>query len=324
MTIEGGEFGLIADLLAPLAAEGAFGLTDDAALLPELPAGEGWIMTKDAMVAGVHFLPDDPPDLIARKLLRVNLSDLAAMGAVPSGYLLACAWTPETTRDWIEGFVNGLAADQAEFGIGLYGGDTVATPGPLTLSLTAFGTAPRQALLRRNGARVGDDVIVSGTLGDAALGLRVLQGTLDAAPEHATFLGQRYRLPQPRTTLGPALAGLASAAQDISDGLLADLGHIARLSGVGVEVHLELLPLSVAARECLVERPDLAQLPLNGGDDYELVFTAPPALRDEVREKAATTGTPVTRIGRVVEGESVSPFAAGRPLPVRDRGWQHF
>ncbi len=324
MTIEGGEFGLIADLLAPLAAEGAFGLTDDAALLPELPAGEGWVMTKDAMVAGVHFLPDDPPDLIARKLLRVNLSDLAAMGAVPSGYLLACAWTPETTHDWIEGFVSGLAADQAEFGIGLYGGDTVSTPGPLTLSLTAFGTAPRQALLRRNGARVGDDVMVSGTLGDAALGLRVLQGTLDAEPEHATFLGQRYRLPQPRTTLGPALAGLASAAQDISDGLLADLGHVARHSGAGVEVHLELLPLSVAARECLVERPDLAQLPLNGGDDYELVFTAPPALRDQVLERAAAIGTPVTRIGRVVEGNSVSPFAAGRPLPVKGQGWQHF
>lgn len=324
MTIAGGEFGLITDLLAPLAADGAFGLTDDAALLPELPAGSGWIMTKDAMVAGVHFLPDDPPDLIARKLLRVNLSDLAAMGAVPSGYLLACAWTPETTREWIEGFVAGLATDQAAFGIGLYGGDTVSTPGPLTLSLTAFGTAPRQALLRRNGARTGDDVMVSGTLGDAALGLRVLQGTLDTAPEHATFLGQRYRLPQPRTTLGPALAGLASAAQDISDGLLADLGHVARQSGVGVEVHLELLPLSVAARECLVERPDLAHLPLNGGDDYELVFTAPPALRDRIMEQAAATGTPVTRIGRVVEGGGVSPFAAGRPLPVKGQGWQHF
>lgn len=324
MTIEGGEFGLIADLLAPLAAEGAFGLTDDAALLPELPAGQGWVMTKDAMVAGVHFLPDDPPDLIARKLLRVNLSDLAAMGAVPCGYLLACAWTPETTHGWIEGFVAGLAADQAEFVIGLYGGDTVSTPGPLTLSLTAFGTAPRQSLLRRNGAQAGDDVMVSGTLGDAALGLRVLQGTLDAAPEHAAALAQRYRLPQPRTTLGPALVGLASAAQDVSDGLLADLGHIAHHSDVGMEVHLELLPLSVAARESLVERPDLAQLPLNGGDDYELVFTAPPAARERITETAAATGTPVTRIGRVVEGSGVSPFAAGRPLPVKGQGWQHF
>lgn len=324
MTIEGGEFGLIADLLAPLAAEGAFSLTDDAALLPELPAGQGWVMTKDAMVAGIHFLPDDPPDLIARKLLRVNLSDLAAMGAVPCGYLLACAWSPGTTKGWIEGFVAGLAADQAEFDIGLYGGDTVSTPGPLTLSLTAFGTAPRQSLLRRNGARAGDDVMVSGTLGDAALGLRVLQGTLDAAPEHAASLAQRYRLPQPRSTLGPALVGLASAAQDVSDGLLADLGHIAHHSGVGMEVHLELLPLSVAARESLVERPDLAQLPLNGGDDYELVFTAPTAARERITETAAATGTPVTRVGRVVEGSGVSPFAAGRPLPVKGQGWQHF
>lgn len=324
MAIEGGEFGVIADLLAPLAADGAFGLTDDAALLPELPTGEGWVVTKDAMVAGVHFLPDDPPEQVARKLLRVNLSDLAAMGAVPRGYLLACAWTPETTRDWIAGFVDGLAADQAAFGISLFGGDTVSTPGPLTLSLTALGTARRDALLRRNGAAVGDDVLVTGTLGDAALGLRVLQGALELSETHAAFLGDRYRLPQPRTALGPALAGLATAAQDISDGLLADLGHIAHHSGVGVEVHLELLPLSVAAREALVERPDLAQLPLNGGDDYELVFTAPPAQRAAIMAQASTTGTPVTRIGRVVAGDGVTPFAAGRPMPVRGQGWQHF
>ncbi len=324
MTIEGGEFGLITDLLAPLAAEGAFGLTDDAALLPELPAGDGWVVTKDAMVGGVHFLPDDPPDLIARKLLRVNLSDLAAMGAVPRGYLLATAWTRETTRDWIARFVAGLAEDQAAFGVALYGGDTVSTPGPLTLSLTAFGTAPRRSLLRRNGAKAGDDVMVSGTLGDSALGLQVLQGTLETTPEHAAFLSQRYRLPEPRTALGPALVGLASAAQDISDGLLADLGHIAEHSGVGVEVHLELLPLSVAAREALVERPDLAQRPMNGGDDYELVFTAPPGLRAQVMACATATGTPITRIGRVIEGGGVTPFAAGRPLPVKGTGWQHF
>jgi len=324
VTIEGGEFGVIADLLAPLAADGAFDLTDDAALLPELPPGQGWVVTKDAMIAGVHFLPDDPPDLIARKLLRVNLSDLAAMGAVPVGYLLATAWTAETDRDWISRFVAGLAADQATYGIGLYGGDTVSTPGPLGLSLTALGTAARDGLLRRNGAQPGDDIYVSGTLGDAALGLRLLQGDLAVEPEHAAFLSRRYRLPEPRCALGPALVGIATAAQDISDGLLADLGHIARQSGVGAEIHLELLPLSVAAREALVERPDLAQLPLHGGDDYELVFTAAPENRDRISAAARQSGTAVSRIGRILAGETVQALAAGRPLPARKTGWQHF
>ncbi len=324
MSIRGGEFGLIADLLAPLAADGAFHLTDDAALLPELPPGQGWVVTKDAMVASIHFLPDDPPDLVARKLLRVNLSDLAAMGAVPVGYLLATAWTRDTDRDWISRFVDGLAADQAIFDVGLFGGDTVHTSGALTFSLTALGTAPRDRLLRRNGARPGDDIYVSGTLGDSALGLHILQDDLETEADHAAFLTGRYRLPEPRCTLGPALAGLASAAQDISDGLLADLGHIARQSGVGAEIHLELLPLSVAAREALVARPDLALVPLNGGDDYELVFTAAPAMRDEIRAAAAASQVPVTRIGRTLAGEGVQALAAGRPLPLGKTGWQHF
>ncbi|MDF1721367.1 MAG: thiamine-phosphate kinase [Minwuia sp.] len=324
MTIDGGEFGVISDLLAPLAADGAFALTDDAALLPELPPGQGWVVTKDAMVAGVHFLPSDPPDMIARKLLRVNLSDLAAMGAVPRGYLLATAWTAETDRDWISRFVDGLARDQARFSVGLFGGDTVSTPGPLTFSLTALGTAARDGLLRRNGALAGDDIYVSGTLGDSALGLRVLRDDLEVEPEHATFLSQRYHLPQPRTTLGPALVGLASAAQDVSDGLLADLGHVARQSGVGAEVHLELLPLSVAAREVLIDHPDLALLPLHGGDDYELVFTASPGRRDSIRAAADASQTPVTRIGRMTGGAGVQALAAGRPLTLKDNGWKHF
>lgn len=324
MTIAGGEFGIISDLLAPLAAEGAFDLTDDAAMLPDLPAGQGWVVTKDAMVAGVHFLPDDPPDLIARKLLRVNLSDLAAMGAVPVGYLLATAWTADTDRSWISRFVDGLAADQAAFGIGLFGGDTVSTPGPRSFSLTALGTAPRGGLLRRNGANMGDDIYVSGTLGDSALGLRVLQGDLAVAAEHADFLSRRYHLPEPRCALGPALVGLASAAQDVSDGLLADLGHIAAQSGAGAEVHLELLPLSVSAREALVERPDLALLPLHGGDDYELLFTASADMRDSIRAAATASQTPVTRIGRMVAGADVQALAAGRPLPVEKTGWAHF
>ncbi|MDF2781719.1 MAG: thiL, partial [Geminicoccaceae bacterium] len=265
-----GEFAFIAERLRPLAAgsPGALDLADDAALL-DPPAGSELVLTKDAMVAGVHFLPDDPPGDIARKLLRVNLSDLAAMGAAPLGYLLALIRPKATAEDWLAEFCRGLAEDQATFGIGLLGGDTVSTPGPLALSLTALGHVPRGAALRRGGAKPGDDIWASGTLGDAALGLKVLQGELEAAPAVGAQLVERYRLPQPRLALGQTLRGLASAALDVSDGLLADLGHILETSAVGAEIHAAALPLSPAARAL----PGVREAALAGGDDYELLFT---------------------------------------------------
>ena len=273
------EFAFIAERLRPLAAgtPGALGLADDAALL-DPPAGAELVLTKDAMVAGVHFLPDDPPGDVAKKLLRVNLSDLAAMGAAPLGYLLALIRPKATAEDWLADFCRGLAEDQARFGIGLLGGDTVSTPGPLALSLTALGHVPRGTALRRCGARPGDDVWVSGTLGDAALGLKVLQGELAVADEVRAPLVERYRLPQPRLALGEALRGLASAALDVSDGLLADLGHILETSKLGAEIRAAALPLSPAART-LPGAPDAA---LAGGDDYELLFTAAPDQRARI------------------------------------------
>jgi thiamine-monophosphate kinase len=317
-----GEFEFIAARLKPLAAgtPGALDLEDDAALL-DPPAGMTLVLTKDAMVAGVHFLADDPPGEIAKKLLRVNLSDLAAMGATPVGYLLALARAKETPESWLADFCQGLAEDQAEFAIGLLGGDTVSTPGPLTLSLTAVGLVPEGQALRRRGALPGDDLWVSGTLGDGALGLLVLQGKLDPADGSRDFLVRRYRLPQPRLALGQGLRGLAHAALDVSDGLLADLGHILDVSGVGAELWADQLPLSPAARDL----PGAREAALSGGDDYELLFTAPLGRREDVAALARRLGLPLTRIGRMEAGSRVRVLdETGQEIAPARRGWQHF
>lgn len=318
-TPKAGEFELIRRHFAPLAAPGAFGLSDDAALLSP-PPGRDLVLTADAMVAGVHFLPDDPPDLVARKLLRVNLSDLAAKGAEPLGYLLTTAWTTELEEDWIAAFARGLAEDQSAYGCPLLGGDTVSTPGPICFSLAAVGHAPAGGMLRRAGARPGDLVFVSGTIGDGAFGLRALRGELPqlSAADRA-YLADRYRLPQPRVALGPRLVGLATAALDVSDGLMADLGHIAETSAVAAIVEVARVPLSPAA--AAVGRPDVA---LTGGDDYEILFTAPPSAAPALEALAAELSLPLTRIGRIEPGSGVTAVnEKGEPLPISG-GWKHF
>jgi thiamine-monophosphate kinase len=317
-----GEFEFIARRLRPLATTpGALALTDDAALL-DPAAGRQLVLTKDAMVAGVHFLPDDPPGQIAQKLLRVNLSDLAAMGATPLGYLLALARAKGISDAWLGEFCAGLAADNAAFGIALLGGDTVSTPGPLTLSLTAIGEVPTGLALLRSGARPGDDVWISGTLGDAALGLKVvLQGALDVTEPARTFLIERYRLPQPRLALGQALRGIASAAIDVSDGLVADLGHILETSALGAELHASELPLSAAARDL----PGARDAALSGGDDYELLFTAAPERQAEITTLARRLDLPLSRIGMIRADQGLHVLdEKGQELPVRKAGWQHF
>jgi thiamine-monophosphate kinase len=316
-----GEFEFIARRLRPLAtADAALGLTDDAALLDPAP-GQQLVLAKDAMVAGVHFLHDDPPAQIAQKLLRVNLSDLAAMGAAPLGYLLALARAKDTSDEWLAGFCAGLAADNATFSIALLGGDTVSTPGPLTLSLTAIGQVPKGTALLRGGAKPGDDVWVSGTLGDGALGLKVLQGQLDVGEAARAHLIERYRLPRPRLALGQALRGIASAAIDISDGLVADLGHVLEVSAVGAELHAEALPLSAAARDL----PGAREAALSGGDDYELLFTAPPERRARIVALARQGDLPLTRIGAIKANPGLQVLdEAGRKLRVARAGWQHF
>lgn len=326
-----GEFDRIDRFFAPLSrgAGGAFGLTDDAALLPEAPEGGAWVVTVDALVAGVHFLPDDPSDLVARKALRANLSDLAAMGAAPYGYALALALPKEggDTEAWLERFAAGLRQDQDSYGVHLLGGDSVSTPGPVTVSVTAFGSVQRDRVLRRSGAHAGDDLWVSGTIGDSALGLKVLTGEFaDATSDDRGFLAGRYRLPEPRTRLGPALAGLVSAALDVSDGLVQDAGHIARRSGVSLVIESAAVPLSDAARRLIDSRPALRHDALTGGDDYELLFTAAGGMRDAVTTAASDAGVPVTRIGRVVEGEGIEVHGpdGGVMTGFERGGWSHF
>ena len=315
--------------MAPLAAgaAGAFGLHNDAAVLPPLSPGERLVVTMDTMIKGRHFL-DCPAETVGRKLLRVNLSDLAAMGAEPLGYLLATSWPLDIEETWIAGFCQGLAADQARYGVMLLGGDTTGTTGPMTLSLTAFGRLSGDAVLDRGSVRVGDDFYVTGTVGDAYLGLRALRGELDGLAAAARdSLIARYRLPEPRLAVGQALLreGLAASALDVSDGLAADLGHLLEASGVGADIELAAIPVTAAAREALRLLAAPLELLLSGGDDYELLFAAVPGKREAIAQLSARLGLPITRIGaaRSANGLRVRD-EAGREVSLQVTGWTHF
>lgn len=318
-----GEFDLIATLLRPLTegTPGALDLADDAAIVPA--AGEGFdlVVTKDAMVETVHFLPDDPPDTVGQKLMRENLSDIAAMGAEPVGCVLAWMRPSTTDEAWLAGFVEGIARDQATFACPLLGGDTVSTPGPLAFSLTVFGRVPAGAALRRNGALPGDDLWVSGTLGNGRLGLALRLGEISADESLAAPLIEHYRRPTPRLTLGRALVGVAHACLDVSDGLMGDLGHIRKASGVGAELWYDALPLSAAAQTIEGAR-DYA---LAGGDDYELLFTAARDDRDRILAIGRSLDVPVTRIGRITEADGCRVLDRdGKDVTPTQASWQHF
>jgi thiamine-monophosphate kinase len=317
MTQEGlpAEFALIARHFRPLAGPGALDLADDAAVLA-VPPGRELVVAADAMVAGVHFLPGDPPDLVGRKLLRTNLSDLAAMGAAPLGYLMTVSVPRGTPDAWFAAFAAGLAQDQAEFGITLLGGDTTATPGPISLSLTVLGTVAPGEAIRRAGARPGDLLFVTGTIGDGALGLLAARGEV-ADPDG--YLADRYRLPRPR--LGVARHGIVAAALDVSDGLVQDVGHLCRAAGCGAEIVAADLPLSAPARAAL---PGALARILTGGDDYELALAVHP--EHEAALRAAAGAVPVTYIGRFVAGPPrvVVRAADGTEIPLTTGGWNHF
>jgi thiamine-monophosphate kinase len=305
------EFEQIARLFRPLTrgAPEALELLDDAAVLAARP-GYDLVITKDAMVAGVHFLATDPYDLVARKLLRANLSDLAAKTAQPFGYFLMTAWPeglPDSDR---EAFARGLAEDGVAFDLSLLGGDTVSTPGPLTLSMTLLGWVPAGGMVRRSGARVGDFVHVSGTIGDGFLGLKAARGEIDDP-----WLADRYRLPRPRLDLATTLQAHASATADVSDGLIADAGHSGLASKVALVLDLDMMPLSSSDRTWLGAQSDhavgLVAL-ASGGDDYEVVCTS-----------AAGSLPGLTQIGRVEAGEGVQVQAGGRLVSPGIGGWQH-
>lgn len=322
-----GEFALIAKHFAPLArnAPGALNLTDDAAAFVP-PPGRDLVLTTDAIVAGVHFLATDPPATIAQKVLRVNLSDLAAKGATPSVYLLTLALPADLDDAWLKAFASGLKRDQTRFAVTLVGGDTVAIPGPLTINVTAIGTVPHGKMLTRAGAQVGDDIWVSGTIGDAALGLRALQGDdLGLSAKQRDSLVARYRVPEPRSRLGPTLVGTAHASLDVSDGLIADLGHMSELSNVAIEIDAGDVPLSPATRVALAsKRASLTEV-LTGGDDYELAIAAPASARKRITELAAEAKTKLTRIGKASKGGGVAALGLdGKPLSFARAGYAHF
>jgi thiamine-monophosphate kinase len=298
-----GEFERIADLFAPLSrtASGALGLTDDAAFLIPSP-GHELVVTTDTLIAGVHFLPDDPPAHVAQKALRVNLSDLAAKGARPVGMLQALALSADLDEQYLEDYARGLGEDVAHFNIPLIGGDTTSTPkGPLVITITALGEVPVNNRQLRSGAQVGDLLCVSGTIGDGAFGLRILRDDFRTLPQEQRMeLVARYRVPQPRLALGQALRGRATACMDISDGLCADVGHICAASGVAAEIEWRKIPMSAGVRRLAGVDRELRPLVLGGGDDYELAFTIPPSLEGELAAIAHNTATPVTVIGRIV------------------------
>jgi thiamine-monophosphate kinase len=319
------EFARIARFFAPLAAPGGLRLLDDVGLIPG-PEGEEYVLKTDAIVEGVHFRSDDPPAQIAQKLLRVNLSDLAAKGAVPVGYLLVTCLPSACGEVWLAEFAKGLASDQKRFGFKLYGGDSTATPGPAALSVAAFGKVKRGRAILRSGAKPGDLVYVSGTLGDAALGLAALKGELAALdPAAREFLISRYRLPEPRLQLGRALCGLVHAAADISDGVVADLGHLCTASKLGATIEARLLPLSKPARAAVAFEPERIVAALCFGDDYELVLAVPPKSEKRVTAVAKKLKIHLTRVGRFEKGSGVRVLdAAGKPATLPQAGYRHF
>lgn len=325
-----GEFEIIRRAFAPLAEgmPGAFALTDDAAVLN--PAqGERLIVTADCLVEGVHFPVGAAPDEVAPKLLRVNISDLAAMGAEPWAYTLTTAFGPAVDDPWIERFAAALGEEQKTWGIGLIGGDTVATPGPSTFSVTALGTmGGQQTPLRRNGACPGERIWVSGTIGDGALGLKAVGGGLSYVDDaDRQYLIERYHRPTPRIALGRALLGIATAAIDVSDGLVADLGHICETSGVEAVVAQASVPLSQAARTARDRDSALMESILAGGDDYELLFVAPPSAERRIQEIGGDLGVQVTEIGVIVASSGGALVrvkgAGGRELSFSRTGYTH-
>jgi len=317
---------LIARFFAPLATHpGALGLSDDAAFIKP-PSGCDLVLKTDAIVGGVHFFAEDAADMIARKALRVNLSDLAAKGARPLGFLISLALPKDIGEDWLTSFARGLRADAETYGCPLFGGDTDRTPGPITVAVSMFGSVPEGTMVRRAGAREGDRIFVSGSIGDAALGVVLRRGAnwkLNAAQrEH---LLSRYLLPQPRIALAEAVRLNASAAMDVSDGLAGDLAKLARVSGVAASVEAGKVPLSDAAKAAIAAEPALLETALTGGDDYEIVCTVRPDKVAAFATASKAADVPVTEIGTIAAGEGTRFIGAdGKVLVFKRASYSHF
>lgn len=321
---------LIATHFRPIATHpGAFGLMDDAAAIAP-PPGCDLVLKTDGVVSGVHFFTDDPADAVARKALRINLSDLAAKGAAPLGFLLSIGLPAGLPAGWVASFACGLGEDAAHYGCPLLGGDTDRSPGAITVYVMAVGAVPHGAMVRRSGAQPGDVLIVTGTIGDAALGLKMRQDAaaagrwqLDAAMQ--THLRCRYLLPQPRVAMADVLRRHASAAMDVSDGLAGDLAKLTRVSGVAAEVAAGDVPLSAAARQAVAADPALLETVLTGGDDFEVIAAVAPDRCEALRSEAAAAGVPVAPIGVIAAGAGVRLHdAKGHTLTFRRPSYSHF
>ena len=329
-TPQSAEDRLIARYFRPLATHpGALGLTDDAATLTP-PAGCDVVLKTDAVVGGIHFFADDPPELIAKKALRVNLSDLAAKGASPAGFLLSLALPETIDANWLDAFARGLGEDARAYGCPLMGGDTDRTSGPLTVAIAAFGTLPTGSMVRRGGARPGERVIVTGTIGDAALGLQLRRDPQATArwrldPRQSAHLLERYLLPRPRNALALALRQHATAAMDVSDGLVGDLGKLCGVSGVRADIEIERVPLSGAARTAVAGEASLIETVLTGGDDYEVVATVAPGAMAALAAAAEAAGVALTEIGTVAVGRGARFLdRAGNALLFKQPSFSHF
>jgi thiamine-monophosphate kinase len=323
------EFDLIAKYFAPLArkAPGAFNLTDDVAQLP--PSTAGLVVSADSIVEGVHFLPEDPLGLVARKLMRRNVSDLVAKGVKPLGYMLALSWPTSAPIEDIGEFAEGLAEDQTSFDLHLYGGDTTRTGGPLTASMTIFGESLGRGPVLRRGAAAGDSIFVTGTIGDGGLGLLAAQGRISGLSEaDKRWLIGRYQLPQPRAAASRMIAEHATAAIDVSDGLVADSGHIAKASGFRLDIDAAAIPLSDPARRWLQTQADQAvglRRLFSAGDDYEVLFCAAPRSEQIIIDMAARIEVSVTKVGAVSPGHDVGIKGPdGKLMGLAITGWSHF
>jgi thiamine-monophosphate kinase len=318
-------------LLAPLAAgyPGAFGLMDDCAVVTPEPGTE-LVLKTDPVAEGVHFLSGDAPEDIAWKALAVNVSDLAAKGAKPVGYLMALSFPEAPTGEWMARFADGLRAAQERFGCHLIGGDTDRRAGPLTISITVVGSVKQDGMVRRGTAKPGDVLFVSGTLGDAALGLALrkepgLARGWGLTPEEGGHLRQRYLRPEPRLALAPALRAHVSAAMDISDGLAKDLGRMCQASGCGAHVRFTDIPVSAAGARAVAADPKLMDRIVAGGDDYEILAAVAPDREAAFAQSAAAAEVPVAAIGSMTPGRGVLIEGAdGRPFELKDTGWDHF
>jgi len=321
---------LIAKYFKPLATDpGAFGLVDDAALVTP-PPGCDLVLKADAIIGGIHFFPEDPAEAVARKALRVNISDLAAKGATPVGCLLSLGLPAGFSETWLAGFSGGLGADIALYNCPLFGGDTVRTPDTIMVSVAVIGAVPYGGMVKRAGANPGDRLFVTGTLGDAALGL-ILRKDTEAADRWGLtnaendFLAERYLIPEPRLAIGPVLREFASAAMDVSDGLVGDLGKLCRASGFSAEVDAGNIPLSAAAQKALAAEPSLMETVLTNGDDYEVLAAVPAGYLDGFRAAATKAGVAVADIGVVAAGEDAPHFVQdGRLMKFARRSYSHF